>query len=267
MNESSEKRIIESALHSSQPDIEVVKACRQILLQRIDNVECNDRSVLVSIKDLMEKMEFSVNIKLVQTKDEEPLHRSISQRNNISLVRLFGWGICMFFFPILAILFYLFRFPVMPLLFFLGSNSVSMLEVFNIGKSKEKHAEKTCWNKATLVVASTPEDILRKVNVIFMKLLPLLSMNQLEGKYIAVMEWLQKECYESSDLNYIQSISKLLKIIGFSFVEYDDSIAHFFEQRKANVSKVETTMCAIMNNKTKQCVLRGVVVFPLDNFG
>ena len=248
MNE--ESKLIWEALNSNNPQKETEKVCRQILRQRIRKADFNDKELRIIVDDIVEKLDFSIDIVM---KEEQV--KPIKMHNNTSSQKLsYGTigalGLCSTFIP-------------HPILRMIGF-ALTIISGFGFGKIYIQSIANNPLTVSKMVVRSTVEEIMQKVDVIYKRLSILFQFNQLEGRYQEVLRWLQYQYSYNTDKSYREKLSDLLNLFNYEMVEYDTTLSNYFEERRANVPQMVTSLYALRNKKDNQFILNGIVVFPLE---
>lgn len=248
MNE--ESKLIWGALNSINPQKETEKVCRQILRQRIKKADFNDKELRDIVDDIVEKLDFSIEI---GTKEEQL--RPISKTNNSSSQKLsYGTigalGLCTTLIP----------HPVVRVIGF----ALTIISGFGFGKMYVQSKDNSPLITSKIVVQSTVDDIMQKVDAIYKRLSALFQFNQLEGRYQEVLRWLQSQYSYNTDKNYREKLSDLLDLFNYEMVEYDSALSSYFEERRANVPQMITTLYALRSKRDEQFILNGIVVFPME---
>lgn len=253
MNE--ESKLIWGALNSINPQKETEKVCRQILRQRIKKADFNDKELRDIVDDIVEKLDFSIEI---GTK-EEKLKLTSKTKNSLSQKLFYGTigalGLCSLWNTTLT------PHPIERVVI---GFALTIISGFGFGKMYIQSKDNSPLITSKIVVQSTVDDIMQKVDAIYNRLSALFQFNQLEGRYQEVLRWLQYQYSYNTDKNYREKLSDLLDLFNYEMVEYDSALSSYFEERRANVPQMITTLYALRNKKDEQFILNGIVVFPME---
>ena len=244
-----EKKMIQDALQSGNPQKETEKVCRQLLRQRIRNSPFSDRDLRFIVEEIVDRLDFSIDFEMVSK------HKPIKD-NLVRLKLTYGalgvLGLCTAFVDSDSTLLRIVGF------------AMTIFSGFGMGKIYKNQRITNTAQLTEFVVKSTADEILKKVNAIYKRLSALLVHNQLEGRYKDVLGWLQYQYSYNNDSKFKEKLTELFNSLGYEFVEYDSSLSEHFDERKANVAERITTILAVRNIETQEYVLNGVVVFPME---
>ena len=84
-----------------------------------------------------------------------------------------------------------------------------------------------------------------------------------EIPYISVLRWLNTELQRSKDDENKVYLSSLLDQCGYELVDYSVENGDMFDKSSAYVQIGRTVAKAVVNKKTKDCIISGKVVFPM----
>ena len=248
MNE--ESKLIWEALNSNCPQKETERVCRQILKQRIRKADFNDKELRVIVDDIVEKLDFSIDLGIKEEQMKPLSKATISSSQKLSYGTIGAIGLCSTFIG----------HPVFRIIGF----ALTIISGFGFGKMYIQSIANNPIIVSKVVLQSTVEDIMQKIDIIYKRLSALFQFNQLEGRYQEILRWLQYQYSYNTDKNYRDKLSDLLELFSYELVEYDATLSNYFEERKANVPQMVTTLYALRNKKTDQFILNGIVVFPME---
>lgn len=246
-----ELKLLSEALASENPEEKVCIACRKILSVRIDNMPANDPNVRPLLSRLVQCMDFSVK-KVLQTEDVYYTDNTKSNGRKKLLFGLLGLG---------GVVLTIVEKPVIiPIL----GGVITFFFATKLGQSLVV-PKAMPMTKYRLIIKTTADDLLHKMDDLCELFTPVLSLNQLEGRYINFLSWMQRSYSTSSDEKLCKSIAELLQYYDFELKSYEPGLVNFFEPSQGNVSELTTTIYAIRNAKTGACILRGTIVIPIAN--
>lgn len=113
------------------------------------------------------------------------------------------------------------------------------------------------------VVSTTVEEISSQLDSAYDHISQFYTYRQLEGKYIDILKWLQRQYSESEDDDFKKSIAKLANRYGYTFYEFSENDFECFESSTAHVDAPTTTLFAIINTKSNKLICKGHVVLPM----
>ena len=237
---------INKALNCNTPSQSTSIVCRKILKERMDELKFTDKNLKTLTYSLINQVDVIVEVMEKQVSGTSGMGNSI-----LGSTVVYGLLGC---FGLLSIA------SDNCLIRFLGT-AMAITSGFGIGRN---HVARTAiTKKKEYVVTTTVNQILSKIEVLYKTLSPLASYNQLCGKYIDVLRWLQSQYSSSSDHRYKEDIKNLVNYLGFSFIEYEKGLEDYFAFSEAsNVTRVVTSVCAVKNDETGVYVLDGIVVTP-----
>lgn len=86
----------------------------------------------------------------------------------------------------------------------------------------------------------------------------------LETKYYRLLEWFwlnQEERGDDTDL--LKDIARILKKFNYEFVDYSGDNSYMFDQSAGNVTVPTTSVKALINSHTNECIKKGHVIMPM----
>lgn len=93
---------------------------------------------------------------------------------------------------------------------------------------------------------------------------PQLELYPLERKpYTSVLWWLYEDMVKLENPDEIEHIIWVFNSCGYGLLEYSPENDDMFEKSPANISQIKTTLKALVNIKTNDCIIRGRAIFPL----
>ena len=256
---------LSEALLSKDSMINVTKASRCILMERLNSVECFDKEILQIVKKLASLYTPRIDIEITSTqliKKNFPFQNKEMLKNK----KVLSCGVI----GLLGLCLSACNSEALDKISFLGLNSARLLGCILVGgatfavKSFLDHQDKPCI-KTEYKIKQKVEDIIIELDDEFDCLKRLLYHNQLENQYSSILQWIQNLWVEvESDNEIRKDISKLLTKINYEFIEYDSNLSEYFDFNKtADVDKLTTTRPALRNVNTGEIVERGHVIIPM----
>lgn len=254
---------LSEALLSKDPMINVAKASRCILMERLNSVECFDKEILQIVKKLALGYTPRIDIEITSTqfakKDSPIQNKEILKNKKVLSCGVIGLlGLCLSACNSEAL----------DKITILGLSGARLLGCMFVGgatfavKSFLDH-QNTFSIEAEYKVTQKVEDIIIELDDTFDCLKRLLYHNQLENQYAPILQWIQN-LWAESDNEIQKDISKLLTKINYEFIEYDSNLSEYFDSNKtADVDKPMTTRPALRNKNSGEIVERGYVIIPL----
>lgn len=223
---------LELALASTDSQTNVDKACKKILCDRLQWDKQPDRTLRFLLEDVVNSMVFTIN-----PKEEEipaPNIRESVAYGSLALAGLCGTTA---------------RKPYVRLL----GGMAAVVGGFKLCKSLGK-TEKT-------IVLPSAEEIGDRIEAVYAALTRFYDYRQLDGRLIRILTWLQHLYSEDRSGELRASITRLLNLYGYSFVDMTADNSADFEVNMGNVATAVTTEPAIYNDKGI-AVCRGTAVIP-----
>lgn len=85
----------------------------------------------------------------------------------------------------------------------------------------------------------------------------------LENRFYRILEWFHYALESIEGNEWIESdIRKMLNRYGYDLVNYSNNNAGFFEQTLGDVKLTTTSLPALINKETKECIIKGHVIMP-----
>lgn len=81
--------------------------------------------------------------------------------------------------------------------------------------------------------------------------------------FISALRWLHDDLRRSKSPEDKEDLAFILDRCGYALKEYTPENADMFEKSSANISETITTVKALVNKETGDCIITGIVVFPL----
>lgn len=231
------------ALSTNATQEDVNKVCQSILSDRLIYDDM-DYPLRLLLKDLIKSIQLPLHYQAVETEtvEQKPTHSKSK--------------IAYYFLAIVALL-------LIPLGSFwaLLAGILALFAGYLIGKTAaplpNTHKD-TKW-----VVSTTVEELSSQLDSAYNHISQFYSYRQLEGKYIDVLKWLQRQYSESEDENFKKSITKLANRYGYTFYKFSEKDFECFESSTAHVDVPTTTLYAIINTKSNKLICKGHVVLPM----
>lgn len=85
-----------------------------------------------------------------------------------------------------------------------------------------------------------------------------------EKPYISALRWLYDDLRKTKDAADIEDLTFILNRCGYGLVEYSLEYGDMFDKSSANILNTQTTVKALINTNTNDCIIKGKVVFPLE---
>lgn len=82
--------------------------------------------------------------------------------------------------------------------------------------------------------------------------------------YLPMLRQIYNSAVETKDDFEKEKLTWLLENSGYEMIEYSEENEDMFERYESRIRQVTTTVKALINKKTRLCVFKGTVVFPLD---
>ena len=229
-----ELNTLESALASTDPQAEINKACKKILCDRLQWDKQPDRTLRYLLEDVVNSMDFPI-----YPDEREILVPNV--RKALAFGSLTVAGLC-------------FTMSCKPLVRLLGGVAATV-GGFKLSKSLN--------NVEKPVTFPSSEEIGGRVDAVYAALSRFYVYRQLDGHLIRILVWLQHLYSEDKSGELRASITRLLDLYGYKFVNMTPENSSDFEINKGNVSTAVTTEPAIYNDKGF-AVCRGTAVIPKD---
>lgn len=223
---------IVSALTSVDPQAEVDKACKKILCDRLQWDKQPDRTLRFLLEDIVNSMVFPICPEVGEILVPD-------FRKAAAFGTLAAMGLCA-------------TMSREPLVRFLGGVAAAV-GGFKLCTSLRK-TEKT-------VTLPSPEEISARVDAIYAALTRFYDYRQLDGRNIRILIWLQHLYTEDKNGELRASITRLLDLYGYKFVNMTSENSSDFDVNTGNVSSPVTTEPAIYNDKGV-AVCKGTAVIP-----
>ena len=255
MTKEKENELVMQALKSADVQRTVNQTCRRILVERLRDTQMNDRQLRIVLEDVVNSMEFPVDMDAEVSGSTVAINQPRKETpNTIAYIVVMMVG------AVLALLsFFVVRLIGVALML----ASATLLNVKS-KQSEVKNPQPIVGRKANLKVKSTTSEMMSKIDSCYNSMKPMFGFNQLDGRYQHVLEWLQDH-HSHLAPEKRTDVEGLLEDLGYEFVAFDDSLGDFFEFRKANVPQRVTSKYAVRNTVTSKFMLKGTVVFPLEN--
>lgn len=220
------------ALASNDPQVNVNSACKKIICDRLQWDKQPDRTLRFLLEDVVNSMDFSATPQV-----EEIIVPNIW--NSVAFGSLTFAGMCS-------------TVARKPLVRLIGGIAAAV------------GAFKLCENlrntKKT-VIYPTPEEIGVQIDTVYATLTKFYDYHQLDGRLNRILVWLQHLYSEDKSGELRASITKLLNLYGYKFVNMTTENSADFDINTGNVTSPITTEPAIYNDKGF-AVCRGTAVIP-----
>ena len=81
--------------------------------------------------------------------------------------------------------------------------------------------------------------------------------------YLPLLRQIYNKAIETDDEIERKKLIWTLENAGYAMIEYSDECSDMFEKYESKITQVTTTAKALINQKTKLCIFKGIVVFPI----
>lgn len=236
---------LSSVLSANATQEEVNKVCQSILSNRLLYADM-DYPLRLLLKDLIKCINMPLSYQNVEVEATEPKVSSSQGKNKIAYYCL----------AIIALL-------LIPLGSFwaLLAGVLALIAGFCIGKTT-KHLSNP-HKEVKQVLSTTVEELSSQVDAVYNQISQFFNYQQIEGKYLDILIWLQRQYSESEDDKFKKSIAKLANRHGYTFNEFSEEHFECFESSTANVDFPTTTLYAVINTKSNKLICKGHVVLPM----
>lgn len=256
MNEENKKRI-RCALQAKNVVEEVRTTCQSIVKDYLETIDVKDRELKYQLRSLVSNIDFGVDIQVKEFVESQyvPMRRSdeswFLQFVAPLLDRLIGriGTKLMWFIGILCCL--------IPVFSLIGAVVIYYL------KLREHRGMHVPLKLYEIVLSTTADELVFKVETICGIIKKIAGINQLEGHYCEVLRWLQDTYSNSNNSQIKDSILGLLDNLYYELVNFKPEYTDFFDvSQERGLSEMTTTRPAVRNELTGEFVLRGHVVCP-----
>lgn len=223
---------IASALASNDPQVNVNSACKKIICDRLQWDKQPDRTLRFLLEDVVNSMDFFATPQV-----EEIVVPNIW--NSVAFGSLTFAGMCS-------------TVARKPLVRLIGGIAAAV-GAFKLCKNL-RNTKKT-------VIYPTPEEIGVQIDTVYATLTKFYDYHQLDGRLNRILVWLQHLYSEDKSGELRASITKLLNLYGYKFVNMTTENSADFDINTGNVTSPITTEPAIYNDKGF-AVCRGTAVIP-----
>lgn len=236
--------------------------CQEIVFNEV-SAQCANAETKNIIKVLCEKLDFSIKTKSISLPAKQKSY-------NPPLKEAIGYSIC-------GISYYLFY--KLTDEHIVGGLVGIAAGLFYNKLIKDKNVLQAESSK--IFISSTVAEIEKNIDDAVSLLLNIISLINrngvtlppppeylLENKYFVITKYLYDSYIKclaqpNRDTFQMESIKLLFENYGYELIEYTEDSKEYFNSSTANVPERTTSCPALLNKKTRKCVCKGHVLFPL----